>query len=66
MEDMDKLRHLLGHWIEHNDGHLETYREWASKAREAGRNDVADVLEEIARETEALGDLFSKAEGLMA
>ena len=32
MDFAAKLSHLLTHWVEHNDAHAQTYREWAEKA----------------------------------
>jgi len=29
MNDIEKLKHLLEHWIEHNEAHVKTYNEWA-------------------------------------
>ena len=39
MTDLDKLKHLLKHWMEHNDAHVNTYEEWAQKAEAMGEND---------------------------
>jgi nickel/cobalt exporter len=48
-----KLQVLLEHWVEHNDSHIEGFREWAEKAVAAGE-------EEIAREIQlAIGDSAS-------
>lgn len=45
-EDRAKLRHLIGHWVEHNRSHEASYSEWASKAREMGDVATADLIEE--------------------
>ncbi len=29
MTELEKLKHLLEHWIEHNEAHVKTYHEWA-------------------------------------
>jgi len=40
--DVDhKLAHLLPHWIEHNEQHALSYREWASQAEQAGLGEIA-------------------------
>ena len=49
-----KLAHLLPHWVEHNDSHVEQLEEWAAKAREAG-------LGAAAREIEAAGRAMKQA-----
>ena len=59
--EMEKLRILLEHWMEHNHEHAETYIQWVEKAVAAGNNDVAEMLKEIAAETEKIDTLFEKA-----
>jgi cobalt/nickel transport system ATP-binding protein len=61
MTEMEKLRILLEHWMEHNHEHAETYVQWAEKAMTAGNRDVAEILKEIAAETGEIDDLFEKA-----
>jgi len=42
-EDIDesKLTHLLEHWIEHNESHSKSFRDWAVKIETAGFGDAA-------------------------
>jgi hypothetical protein len=35
MNDLQKLRILLTHWIEHNQEHADEFRRWAEKGQEA-------------------------------
>jgi hypothetical protein len=35
MKELEKLRVLLPHWIEHNGEHAEEFRDWAEWAGEA-------------------------------
>jgi rubrerythrin len=65
MTELEKLKHLLEHWIEHNDAHVRTYDEWADKADALGRSDLAQVLREIANETGRLDELLKKAIDIM-
>jgi len=44
MEQMEKLRVLLPHWIEHNRGHAEECGKWSVAARNAGDGTVADHI----------------------
>ena len=39
-----KLTHLLGHWIEHNESHSKSFREWAVKIETAGFGDAAKEI----------------------
>ena len=47
--DVDKLRVLLPHWIEHNAEHAAEFRLWAARAGKAGD----DILEAADRMIEA-------------
>ncbi|MEW6108014.1 MAG: hypothetical protein AB1632_02430 [Nitrospirota bacterium] len=64
MDDIDKLKHLLRHWAEHNAGHAETYLEWGKKAEDLGRNELSEILLDIAGKTTEMNKLFEKAESL--
>jgi rubrerythrin len=61
MTELEKLKHLLKHWIEHNDAHVKTYIEWASKAESAGEKELSDILKQIADESKKLEVLLRKA-----
>ncbi len=61
MTELEKLKHLIKHWMEHNDAHVKTYSEWASKAESLGKKELADILKQIAAETEKQEELFKKA-----
>jgi hypothetical protein len=61
MTDMEKLKHLLKHWIEHNNAHVRTYTEWAEKMDKPGKEDLFNILKNIVDESEKLGKLFEKA-----
>lgn len=62
---MGKLKILLRHWIEHNEGHSKEFREWAQKADGFGEEKVRDsilmAVEELDKAsvslTRALGEL---------
>jgi hypothetical protein len=42
--DLDKVRKLLPHWMEHNAEHAGEFREWAERARQAGAPEAADHI----------------------
>lgn len=65
MTELQKLKHLLEHWAEHNDAHINTYSEWASKAESLGKNELAGILHNIVEESRKLNDLFSKAQKII-
>ena len=57
----EKLVKLLDHWIQHNDHHVEDYRQWAGKARENGQSAVAALLDAAAELTDTISDRFREA-----
>jgi hypothetical protein len=65
--DLEKLRALLPHWIEHNAEHAAEFRTWAEKARAAGQGAVAEEIETAAKElgwvNEALSAALQKLSG---
>lgn len=61
MDEITKLRHLLGHWAEHNTEHARTYQDWAKTADSLGRKELAGLLRKIAEETTAMDAHFQKA-----
>ena len=46
MTDKDKLAHILHHWIEHNEAHIEEYRKWATTAEKEGMKEVNKYIME--------------------
>jgi hypothetical protein len=65
MDDLQKLKHLIGHWKEHNDEHAQTYLEWSKKVDAAGKGELAALLRELADKTMEMRKLFEKASGLL-
>jgi DNA-directed RNA polymerase subunit L len=53
--DIEKLRFLIPHWIEHNLEHANEFRTWASKVRIAHKDilKAAEHLEKASRALEA-------------
>ncbi|MGD9142296.1 MAG: hypothetical protein PVG61_00460 [Dehalococcoidia bacterium] len=43
-DEKDRLKTLLGYWIEHNEEHSQEFKEWAEKARQMGEAQVADEI----------------------
>ena len=68
MTDLDKLRALLPHWIEHNAEHAAEFQLWAEKARASGQEEVAEEIDTAAKElgwvNEALSAALRKLSGL--
>ncbi len=60
LSDIGKLRKMAEHWIGHSEEHARSYRLWASRAKEAGQNEPAEILEKIAGETMEQNERFKK------
>lgn len=61
MKELEKLKHLLHHWKEHNDEHAETYRQWADKAAALGNKELSNILSRLCDETKKMSGLFEEA-----
>ncbi|NIV39428.1 MAG: hypothetical protein GWN58_61465, partial [Anaerolineae bacterium] len=44
MNDQEKARALLPHWIEHNTEHAAEFHRWAEKVRAAGQEEAAEEI----------------------
>jgi hypothetical protein len=64
-QEIEKLKKLLAHWIEHNGSHAQNYREWAAKAEEANRSNVAIELKQVAELTNKITGHFERAKELL-
>jgi hypothetical protein len=50
MNDLDKMKHLIAHWIEHGKEHAAAYEEWAAKIQDLdGGKKKAETLREAAK-----------------
>jgi hypothetical protein len=65
MEDRERLRIVLRHLIEHNEGHLEDHKRWIELARSNGQEEVARLIGEANSCTEKAGNLLKEALGLL-
>lgn len=67
MTDMEKLRVILPHWIDHNAGHGQEFATWAETLDSTGEQEVANLLKKAAAYLEqadlALKEALHKAGG---
>ena len=67
MNELDKLRALLPHWIEHNQEHATDYVRWAEVAKGAGRDPAAvhirAAVELVAQANDALQEALDALGG---
>lgn len=56
--EIEKLKILLDHWIEHNKEHGDEFREWAQKAKDFGeavvQEDMLDAAQYMDKASESL------------
>jgi hypothetical protein len=64
MNEAEKLRMLIPHWIEHNDEHAEEYRRWAESAAEASV-DLLAAVEVMKRVNQTLAVALEKLGGAL-
>ena len=62
MNDSDKLRVLIPHWIEHNQEHAVEFRRWVEEAGEAA-GDIVEAAEIMKRVNDALESGLEKLGG---
>lgn len=57
----EKLNKILAHWKKHNDDHAATYDDWASRCETHNLAEVGGLLQEVARMTRQINQVFDKA-----
>jgi hypothetical protein len=64
-EEREKLKILLGHWVEHNREHSEEFRKWAGKVADFGETIVHhNILEAVQQMDKANESLLRALEKL--
>ena len=61
MTEMDKLRALLSHWIEHNREHALEFERWAGTAEKAGHQIAAGSIRQAVQHVQQANDGLAKA-----
>jgi hypothetical protein len=62
MKEMDKLRILIPHWIEHNQDHADEFRKWAIQAGEAAP-DILAAADQMNQVNKTLESALAKLGG---
>ncbi|MBS1125419.1 MAG: transporter related [Nitrospirae bacterium] len=65
-EDLRKLQMMLDHWIEHDDSHVASYREWAEKASAAGEEEIAREIHLAMDDSETVKAHLKRAKAILA
>lgn len=64
MNELEKLRVLIPHWIEHNEEHAREFQRWAELVTEASQ-DVLAAAESLMLANQALAGALEKLGGAM-
>ena len=62
MKELEKLRVLIPHWIEHNNEHAQEFRRWAQKSGDISGSILA-AADSIAQANECLETALEKLGG---
>ena len=62
MTELEKIKHLLKHWMEHNDAHVKTYSEWAEKAERCASVSQEELAANLIRVAVAKCETEKKAQ----
>ena len=66
MDDREKMPIIIKHWIEHNESHIEEYRQWAEKAGEMGldgiKSRITEAMEAMAQSNSILKEAQKELE----
>ena len=65
MQEKDKLRVLIPHWIEHNKEHAEEFRLWAARAGDASAG-ILSAAEAVTQANAALEIALQKLGGSLS
>lgn len=60
MDDLTKVKHMIEHWIEHEQKHIAEYEQWAKKIqdRNGGAQTAAALREAAGKLDDAVGILM--------
>ena len=61
MDNVEKLRVLLQHWIEHNDGHVEEFEKWRKTMAEDGKQVLATHIGDAIAAMATVNEKLTKA-----
>jgi hypothetical protein len=59
--DVDKIRVLLPHWMEHNQSHRVEFGRWAEVARGAGLTEAAELIAKAMAKMAEVDSLLAQA-----
>ena len=61
MDNSEKLRIILQHWIEHNAGHVAEFEKWQKTMTEDGKEKIADFMGEAIKHMDKVSEALAEA-----
>ncbi len=61
MENLEKLRILIDHWIEHNEGHTVDFEKWQKIMAEDGQQTLSDKIGEAIQKVKEIDTILHDA-----
>lgn len=61
MDNSEKLRIILQHWIEHNAGHVAEFEKWQKTMTEDGKEKIATLMGEAIRRMDRVSEALAEA-----
>jgi len=61
MKNVEKLRVLLQHWIDHNESHAEEFSKWEKIMTEDSEGNIADHIGEAVKAVKTVNEQLSNA-----
>ena len=60
MDNKDKLRVILKHWIDHNGGHVEEFAKWKQLMTDEQDTETATALDQAMQQMNKVSDILQK------
>ncbi len=60
MDNSEKLRVILQHWIEHNGGHVAEFEKWQKIMNEDGKDSIAVSLGDAISQMDKVSDILAE------
>ena len=59
--DIEKIRVLLPHWIEHSQSHQDEFKKWLELLRDGGHEELASIIEKALSKMKETDTLLRQA-----
>lgn len=59
--EQQRLKVLMGYWMEHNREHADEFREWSEKVKTAGDAEISNCLLQAAQQIDQANERLNQA-----